>query len=160
MRLSVTRQGFVDMLRKNRKVDHARRFRDRGTPSTAVVSGYCFGRRRLSAHSIMVRREREREKLTENAVDVGFADHLAQRSCNIRRRDIFRLPPERVAESVGKVPQSVRIATEKVARPEIRVALLQDVVQDLLLRRSRVVVIASEALSEGNRAVNVCEQAC
>lgn len=63
MRLRVTRQGFVDMLREDRKVDHARRFRDRGTPSTAVVSGYCFRRRLLSARSTMLlwRRERERE---------------------------------------------------------------------------------------------------
>lgn len=87
-----------------------------------------------------------------NTVDVGLhnarkvTDHLRY----LRSADILSLPSERIAQTVQEEPPSVVSPPQRVSRAVPQVALLEDVTNELLLRGTRVVVIALECLLAGH----------
>ena len=83
-----------------------------------------------------------------DAEDVGVQDGRmpAERLRHFGRGDVFRAPPEGVADAVDEEEAALRIPADEVARAEPRVALLEDVAQDLAVGGFFVVEVALEVL--------------
>ena len=72
------------------------------------------------------------------------ANIFAERVGNFERGNIFSLPSESVSDSVNESDRVVWRHLEQISRVEIRVALAEDVSQDLFFRFLLVFVISIE----------------
>ncbi len=60
---------------------------------------------------------------------------------NLGRRHVLSLPPERVPDAVHEVPVALFVPLQEIARAEIQVPLLENVLEELAVSARLVAVI-------------------